>query len=118
PDFNTWATIQFTLSQTGEVPPDATSVRLVNYGSPFEVRVNGSSVPLVYYSIGQYASVVFGNISAYSGQEVKLEFTTLGPGPVGFNVIDSISLTIPEPTTWLLFGLGGLGLLARRKIFR
>jgi len=117
-DFNSGALIRYTLSQTGEVPLDATSIRFVNYGSRFEVRVNGSSVPLVYYSMGQSSPVVFGDISAYSGQEVELQFTTVFAGRYLINVIDSVSFTIPEPTTWLLFGLGGLGLLARRKIFR
>jgi len=118
PDFGSGAILEYTLSQTGEVPPDATSIRFVNSGSPFELRVNGSFVPLAYFSVSPSTSVVFGDVSAYSGQEVELQFTTVFAGRYLINVIDSVSFTIPEPTTWLLFGLGGLGLLARRKIFR
>lgn len=74
--------IRHWISQTGDVPADAMSLRFMNVGSPFEVRVNGGILPLMYtYETGQPESWlrradVMGDISGFAGQTVELRFTT------------------------------------------
>ena len=60
-----------------------------------------------------------GDISAFAGQTVELEFITslapLGPGDP-LHGIDSIFFSpesIPEPSSWVLFALEGIGLFFR-----
>jgi hypothetical protein len=111
------ATIQYTLTQTGDVPPDTRFIQFVNFGSPFELRVNGGLVPLVYNSFNPGTSIVFGDISAYAGQNVKLEFTTFQSQSF-INGIDSISFSIPEASSWILLSFGNIVLVLSRKILR
>jgi len=40
--------IPYSLIQTGELPADAKSIQFLSYGSPVEVRINGSLIPLFY----------------------------------------------------------------------
>ena len=109
--------VPYSLSQTGDVPADAKSIHFIDFGGPFELRINGSVVPLLYIP-GNPTVNVYGDVSMFAGQNAELNFTTLA---YEINGIDDISFSpqiVPEPTSWLLLGLGGLGLLARRKIFR
>ena len=65
------------LSQTGDVPVDAKTIRFIDSGKPFELRVNGQVLPLVYeYPLGYYPDrfvspnpglfPVLGDISAFA----------------------------------------------------
>jgi len=117
PDEN-FAFAPMSLTQTCDVPADAKSIHFVDFGGRFELRVNHSLVPLIYnITPGSIPVDVYGDISEFAGHAVELEFITIKDLVVP-NGIDSISFSsqiIPEPTSWLLFGLGGLGLLAGRK---
>jgi len=110
------APFPFQLSQTGDVPVGSRSIRFLDYGQPFELRINGSLIPL------QYAGAsVSGDISAFAGQTAQITFTTItAQGGVAWNTIDSISFStipIPEPATCALlgFGLGALIWLQQRR---
>src|SRR5439155_3995715 len=73
----------FSLVQTGDIGANIQSVRFINYGSPFELRVNGTPISLTYeYQPGNTdpdtrLAVVTGDLSAFAGQTVQLKFTTL-----------------------------------------
>jgi hypothetical protein len=107
--------------QTGDMPGDAQSIHFLNYGSPFELRVNNNIVPLSYEHIVFAPSPlipvanVSADISAYAGMNVELRFTTLdGAGDV--HGIDSISFStvpVPEPGALSLLGAGLLLLLGQ-----
>jgi hypothetical protein len=54
------------------------------------------------------------DVSAYAGQEVKLEFV-FPSGPLHYFSFD-IHGFVPEPSVWAMLGLGGLAVwLARRR---
>jgi hypothetical protein len=100
-----------TLSQTGLVPVGTESINfLVGAGeSDAVVTLNGVNIPLVPISGGRLA----GNISAFAGSVAQLTFsTTTGKGGLGdwfyFDDVQFSTSPIPEPTSFVLFGLGVL----------
>jgi hypothetical protein len=126
----------WTLSQRGDVPLDAKFLAWVSLGAlPMELKIDGTVVPVDYfydsislYGIGVHAYAA-ANISAYAGKNVGLDLTTQGappflivPGAGYYSIIDSLTfssvLGVPEPSTWVLIGLGGLALLWSRKKIR
>ncbi len=96
-------------------------------GGPFQLRVDGELLPLVYEyppnyvepPPGQFSDIlipIVGDISPFSGQTVELDFVTvsrLGP-PNGIDSIFFSPEAIPEPSTWALLCLGGLAFLLKR----
>ena len=116
----------FSLVQSGEIAANVQSIRFVNFGSPFELQVNGVTIPLTYeYQVDTgnpdtRLAVVTGDVIQFAGQPVTLKFTTLDmPGSV-VNGLDDIQFSLqpaPEPTvtTFFLFGLCAMGLACRRR---
>lgn len=116
------------LVQAGDVPADAQSIHFISFGAPFELRVNGSLVPLVY-DFGSITPIpnhrrgdAVGDISAFAGQNVELKFTTLrdnGNPIASENILDGIAFSaqaIPEPSTLALLALGALLLFGARRV--
>lgn len=128
---NRFDEVPFTLSQAGDIPADAQSLRFLYHGDNLQVSVGGSytavhfvedvasgnpDVPLFHY----YAV----DVSAFAGQaaELKFEFRSFGnyPGQPGgpepfwpdakMHVLDDLSFSslpaVPEPETWALLGVG------------
>ena len=102
----------YRLSQTGTIPAGA--AYLVYYrtggvapaGTPgaFQILINNASVP---YTEGRFTSIGTADIAAFAGQQVSLEFVF----PKGGGEFDIAGFTIaPEPSTYALFGLGGVAL--------
>lgn len=115
--------------QVGDIPADANSLWFFTYGSPFEVRINGSLVPVFYnYLPGAFganlrAANAAVNLIPYHGTTVELRFTTLPDPPRFYHSygLDGIHFSpeiVPEPSSWALLVLGGGWLawtLRRRK---
>ena len=116
----------FSLVQTGDIGANIQSVRFINYGSPFELRVNGTPISLTYeYQPGNTdpdtrLAVVTGDLSAFAGQTVQLKFTTLDMAGSVVNGLDDLQFNAqvaPEPhtTVLLLLGMGLLAFESRRR---
>lgn len=110
------------VAQIGEIPPEANSIEFLSYEERFEVRVNDVPIALQYERLVNPdeplmpVARVFGDIRSFAGQTVELKFTAPQTRRSGYG-LDSISFSpkiVPEPSTWVLFGLGGLTLLAVR----
>jgi hypothetical protein len=111
----------FSLSQTGDVPANAQMLHFTIYGSPFEVRVNNTLLPVIYTqgppttNPNTRTSWAVADISAFAGQTVTLKFTSLDTDGLNtvVNGLDSISFApVPEPGTTLLLFAGLLSLTA------
>lgn len=70
-----------TLTQRGQVPAGARTISFLNFGAPFEVRINGRLIPLKYEDVDpgrgyleQVLRRATGDVSAFAGQEVELSF--------------------------------------------
>ncbi|HAB19210.1 MAG TPA: hypothetical protein PLX89_10280 [Verrucomicrobiota bacterium] len=122
----------YVLTQTGDLPSDALSLRFLYHGDDLRVYVAGEQLPLF-----AQPDVPSGNpdipfyhyfavdVSPYAGttSELKFEFRSFGyddfsmePRPIGYpdaksHVLDDLSFStspVPEPLTWTLAGLGGV----------
>src|SRR5262249_7607506 len=86
------------IEQTGDIPFGAQCIRFTSYGSPVELRINGSVVPLAYdyhtvSLVGGSVLVanVVGNISTFAGTTADLKFITLDSPNIYKYGLDSIS---------------------------
>ena len=103
------------ISQTGTIPTDAHDIAFLSFGYPMELRINGNLLPLTYtYSNPHVTSgnlrygVGTGDISSFAGMDVELRFSVAAAGE-HINGLDDIRfLSVPEPGTLALLGLGGL----------
>ena len=105
----------FSLVQTGDIGANVQSIRFINYGGPFELRVNGTLIPLSYEyqlagtNLDTRLANVTGDVSAFAGQTVQLKFTTVDVAGSVVNGLDDIGLSTqaaPEPGETALFLLG------------
>jgi hypothetical protein len=113
------------LSQTGVVPGTAESLQFEAYGpgpggslggSDLGVTLGGQSLSLLPLSTGPNYVVYGANIPAdLAGQTEALTFLTQGSGGVLLDNIEFSPMSIPEPGTLALAGLGGLSLLLFRR---
>jgi len=119
------------VEQTGDVPADAKSIRLLGTLDPlflgelpgiegiaaFHVFLAGTQIPLNQLPSGQLS----GDISAFAGTtstlriELNVDYrtTSMGPGEIG-HLVDAIEFVVPEPMSSVLALLGLFGTLAAR----
>ena len=103
------------IGQTGQVPAGAVSVRF--WASPLsnlQVTFGGQGIVISRLGSTPGYDVFGGDISPFAGQTAELRF--IGPGNSGgyFDNIFFSNQPVPEPSTFCLFGLGGLLLGWRR----
>lgn len=118
PGFNLLFQYQpFSLVQVGDIGAEVRSIRFINYGSPFQLSVNGTLIPLTYdYQPGgthpdTRLAVVIGDVSAFAGQTVELRFTTLDLAIGVINGLENVEFSaqaVPEPGVVALLLTGGL----------
>ena len=103
---DTSATFRASLSQIGDIPADAKSIRFLSEGHQFPpvVTINGTEIPVVrltpipgtFYDVATFG----GDISAFAGTTSELRFTSPVPPHGVIASLDEIVLSaqpIPEP---------------------
>jgi hypothetical protein len=103
------------LIQTGLVPADALSISFLVSPTRNDARVllNGTEISLFSIGGGRMA----GDVSAFSGSQAQLTFTTRSYDGnwLYFDDVAFSTLPVPEPSSYLLGGLGALVWLAFRR---
>jgi hypothetical protein len=127
--------ISASVSQSGDVPPDAKSVRFIARNTAYRsnpvppstlfLRMNGQNLPLVILGSTGTGDFEFGaDISPFAGATANLRFGVAAythPGDTLFGNFDSVSFSlepIPEPATPLLIPCVLLALFPRRQVRR
>jgi hypothetical protein len=103
----------YTISQRGDIPFGAQAIRFTGFDAHVELAIDGTPVPLVYVPRGARSplSDVYGDISAFGGKTVDVAFTSINTSiAVPDSGLDSISFVVPEPRSWVLIGIGCIGL--------
>lgn len=103
------------LAQIGTIPIASKSLLFNSAGPGIEVRLSGSLTPVVnlgHTTIDQFTGydTMGVDVSAWVGKEVELKFSS----PAFFSVasLDDIrfspTVLVPEPSTWVLLGVGAV----------
>lgn len=96
----------WSLSQSGDVPPDAKSIRFGTSFNPLSIQIDGEELSTVFLESKLGFEIFGADISRFAGKTVNLEFHTR---PLGFNeayVVDTISFSpvaVPESRSFILF---------------
>lgn len=99
------------LVQTGDIAPDAKSIRMLAQG-PLGVFVDGNAIPMQSLGGNAYG----GDISMYAGTTAQLKILNASPSFVDNLLIDNITFSpvaVPEPLS--LAALGMVSNLANRR---
>lgn len=103
------------ISQTGTISGTSESLLFkVQSAQPPIVSIGSQQISLVALGSGSDYTLYGGDISAFSGQTEQITFSTSG---FGSWLIDDISFSpnaVPEPSPFILTGIGGLFFAARR----
>jgi hypothetical protein len=108
------------ITQTGLVPSDASSLEIKVSGGPFQISLGGEVI--VMMPLSSDSIVYAGDISGHAGLEEELSISVpyVGTAPFGqayTAFVDDIVFSpnaVSEPSTWVLLGMGGFGLMGKR----
>jgi hypothetical protein len=98
------------ISQTGEIPSGTQSLLFENYAAsvgPPNLFVGNDELTLFPVRSAANSTIYGANISAWAGQTEQITFSS----PGGNFLIDDISFSpgaVPEPSTLVLTGIGGV----------
>lgn len=101
--------IQTFISQSGLIPADATSIRLLSIGS-FQVFINNVEIPLMPLGGDVYG----GNVAGFAGTVADLKVVNSSKSflePYYLGVVDGINFSpeaVPEPSLLALVSCGGI----------
>jgi hypothetical protein len=107
------------IDQTGTIPTTAQSLIFFGLFNPLDtVSFNGQTLFLSVIGSASTYAIYGADISAIAGQTGQLLFTATHSGPGPSDSIDNIQFSsspIPEPSSEIVLGLGGLGFLWHRR---
>ena len=95
------------LSQTGTIPTDAAALRLAS--GYVQVFANGDKIGEINPVTGPFTI----DVARLAGQTVNLEFLVRPGDSIRFDILGFT--TVPEPSTYALFGLGAALLWYHRR---
>lgn len=118
-DLTTLKLGSYFLSQLGEVPPNAQSLRFSAISGLFDVTINDTPIDLQFLGPGQLGA----DVSMFAGQDVQLTIATAHyQPPIGglvFHALDGIDfspIAVPEPSDSILLGIGILLIICLKRI--
>lgn len=84
-------------------------------GGTLEVSLNGTGISLTPVGTAGAATILRGDVSAFSGMTAALRISSSGPTEGGPPVVVDAVRFVPEPSTVLLLALGLVALTMRRR---
>ena len=115
--FYTGEPVSASLAQIGLVGSQFMSVQMkIKSNAPFSVSMGGQSVEMVVLDQQPTYTLYGGDVSMFSGREAELRITSdlyFSPliGGFGRMFLDDIefsTMVVPEPSPWMLLGIGGI----------
>jgi hypothetical protein len=107
------------ISQTGLVPSGTMSLRLDAYAFyNFEVTLGGQTINMIPLQTFSNYTLYAGDISSFAGNVETLSLIappTGEPNGVEFDNIQFSPSAVPEPSSFVLFAVGGLFLAWRHR---
>jgi hypothetical protein len=106
------------ISQTGTIPGNDRTLLFEDQSVlPPIVTVGGQPIALTAFGTGPNYTIYAGDISAFAGlPSEQISFSTSGFGSWLIDDISFSPVATPEPSAWILTGIGGL-LFGARKWF-
>jgi PEP-CTERM motif len=108
--------------QTGLVPFEARFLELKAgpFGGPFAVSLGGEDISMTPIGTGpnyiQYAGHIAGHASLEEELQIPVPYTGIAPSGQAHSILpdDIVFSPVPEPSAWVLLGVGAFALMGLR----